>query len=242
MSGLYSSAGLILLGFVPSLVWLSYYLKKDPRPEPRYLVLRTFFLGIVLAPLAIIAQWVFRELAIEINPDFHITTSFYFFLWAAFIEEAVKFLAVKFIILHNPEFDEPVDAMVYMIAAALGFAAIENILVLFQAIPNGFYAAIQIWSLRFAGATLLHAVSSAFVGYFLAVAWFYHRHNGKIILAGLGMATFFHFVFNIILLSTNGQPTGFLYSMIFLIITALVIAALFRKIKKRFANNFVVNN
>lgn len=242
MSSLYSSAGLILLGFIPSLVWLGYYLKKDPRPEPRYLISRVFFLGIVLAPIAIIAQWIFREFVLSVNPDFQVTASVYFFLWAAFVEEAVKFLAVKFIVLHNPNFDEPVDAMIYMIAAALGFAAIENVLVLFNAIPNGAYAAIQIWFLRFVGATLLHAVSSAFIGYFLAVAWFYHRHSGKIIWAGIGMATFFHFVFNIVLLSADGRPIGFLYAMIFLIITAAVIAWLFNKIKKRSALNPVVNN
>lgn len=241
MSSLYSSVGLILLGFVPSLVWLSYYLKKDPRPEPRYLISRVFFLGIVLAPLAILAQWILREFVLNINPNFQITASVYFFLWAAFVEEAVKFLAVKFVVLHNPNFDEPVDAMIYMVAAALGFAAIENVLVLFNAIPNGAYAALQIWFLRFVGATLLHAVSSAFVGYFLAVAWFYHRHSGKIIWAGLGMATFFHFVFNIVLLSTDGRPAGFLYAMIFLIITALVIAWLFRKIKQRGSERIFIN-
>lgn len=232
MGNLYSSATLIVLGFIPSLVWLGYYLKKDPRPEPRYLISRVFFLGIVLAPLAIIAQWIFREFALDINSNFQITASVYFFLWAAFVEEIVKFLAVKFVVLHNPAFDEPVDAMIYMISAALGFAAIENILVLFQAIPNGAYAALQIWFLRFVGATLIHAVSSAFVGYFLAVAWFYHRHSGKLIWAGLGIATFLHFVFNIILLSTDGRPIGFLYTMVFLLITASIIAWLFNKIRK----------
>jgi RsiW-degrading membrane proteinase PrsW (M82 family) len=31
--------------------------------------------------------------------------------------------------LRDPEFDEPIDAMLYMIIVALGFATIENILV-----------------------------------------------------------------------------------------------------------------
>ena len=233
MDSLSTSAILIALGFVPSLVWLGYYLKKDPRPEPRYLISRTFFLGLVLAPLAILAQWIFREAILGLSPDFPINVSVYFFLWAAFVEETVKFLAVKFVVLHNPNFDEPVDAMIYMIAAAMGFAAIENILVLFNAIPNGAYATIQIWFLRFVGATLIHAVSSAFVGYFLAVAWFYHRHSGKIIWAGLGVATLFHLTFNVTLLATDGRPIGFLYAMIFLVITAAIIASLFAKIKKR---------
>jgi RsiW-degrading membrane proteinase PrsW (M82 family) len=233
MNSVYTSLILVVLGFVPSLVWLAYYLGKDPRPEPRYMISRVFFLGIILAPLAVIAQWAFREAALTFNPDFQAPISFSFFLWAAFIEEAVKFLPVKFAVLHNPEFDEPVDAMVYMIAAALGFAAIENILVLFRAIPDGATAALEIWSLRFAGATLLHAVSSAMVGYFLALSWFYNRHSQKLIYAGIAVATIFHFTFNSVLLKGKESPASFLYSTIFLIIMAVIISLLFAKIKGR---------
>ena len=46
-------------------------------------------------------------------------------------EEVAKYLIIKIRILRDPEFDEPIDAMIYMIIAGLGFAALENILVLF---------------------------------------------------------------------------------------------------------------
>ena len=202
---------LVVLGFLPSLIWLGFYIKKDWHPEPKYLISKTFLLGIIMAPLAVIAQWVFRGIALGLKPDFDIQSSIMFFLWAAFIEETVKFLVVKFAVLHNSEFDEPLDAMIYMISAGLGFAAIENVLILFQAIPNGTEAAIQIWLLRFVGATLLHAVSSAVVGYFLALSWFYNRHSSKLIALGLGIATILHLIFNFILLGSNGRPEGFLY-------------------------------
>ncbi len=222
----------MLLGFSPSLIWLAYYLKKDSRPEPKYMISRVFFLGIVLAPLAVIAQWAFRDAVLSFNPGFQSSSSVAFFLWAAFIEEAVKFLPIKFAVLHNPEFDEPVDGMIYMIAAALGFAAIENVLVLFQAIPSGAELALQTWALRFVGATFLHAVSSAMVGYFLGLSWFYHKHSGKLIFAGIAVASVFHFLFNFTLLKGEG-PDGFFYSTILLIIVAIVISFLFNKIKRR---------
>jgi RsiW-degrading membrane proteinase PrsW (M82 family) len=196
------------------------------------MISRVFFLGIVLAPLAVLAQWVFREAALLFNPNFQAPSSIIFFLWAAFIEEAIKFLPVKFAVLHNPEFDEPVDGMIYMIAAALGFAAIENILVLFQAIPSGTDAALETWALRFVGATLLHAVSSAIVGYFLALSWFYNRHSRKLIFGGIAIATVFHFLFNFTLLKSKG-PEGFFNSTILLIIAAIIISFLFAKIKMR---------
>lgn len=196
------------------------------------MISRVFFLGIVLAPLAVIAQWAFREAAPLFHSNFQAPSSIAFFLWAAFIEEAVKFLPVRFAVLHNPEFDEPIDGMIYMIAAALGFAAIENILVLFQAIPGGTEAALQTWALRFVGATLLHAVSSAIVGYFLALSWFYNRHSGKIIFTGIAVASVFHFLFNVTLLKGEGSE-GFFYSTILLIVVAIIVAFLFAKIKRR---------
>lgn len=240
--GVYTSAFLVIMGFVPSLVWLGFYLKKDLHPEPKYLLIRTFLMGIVLAPLAVAAQWWFREAILYFQPDYAIQTSALFFLWAAGIEEIVKFSVVLFLILRNPEFDEPTDAMIYMISAALGFAAIENILVLFQAIPNGTDAAIQIWLLRFVGATLLHAVASATVGYFLALAWFYSHHCKKLIATGIGVATLLHFIFNILISNSNGSPEGFIYSTIFLIFAAAVISALFTKIRSRGWHKTVIIN
>jgi len=240
--GIYTSAMLVGLGLAPSLVWLFYYLKKDPRPEPRYMISRVFLLGITLAPIAVIAQWVFREAVLTFKPEYQILTSVPFFLWAAFIEETVKFLPVKFAVLHNPEFDEPVDAMIYMIAAALGFAAIENILVLFQAIPDGASATLQIWSLRFIGATLLHAVSSALVGYFLALSWFYNRHSQKLVFIGIAIATLFHFAFNYVILKGGERPTSFLYSTVLLIAAAIIISFLFAKIKGRIGGKIKIKD
>lgn len=230
---IFDIALLVILGFAPSLIWLGFYIKKDFHPEPKYLISKTFLMGIIMAPLAVIAQWIFRDIALSVAPSYNIQSSIPFFLWAALIEEVVKFLVVKFVVLHDSEFDEPLDAMIYMVSAGLGFAAVENVLILFQAIPSGTDAAIQIWLLRFIGATLLHAVASATVGYFLALSWFYNRHNGKLIVGGIALATIFHLTFNVILLSSPGKQEGFLFSTVFLIFIAVIISGLFAKLKKR---------
>ena len=52
------------------------------------------------------------------------------FIGGALIEEYVKYFMVKVGGFRNRELDEPCDIMIYMIIAALGFAALENILVL----------------------------------------------------------------------------------------------------------------
>ncbi|MEX1064135.1 MAG: PrsW family intramembrane metalloprotease [Candidatus Paceibacterota bacterium] len=246
MHGISTIILLIILGLIPSFVWLTYYFKKDSRPEPKYLLLKTFFLGIILAPLAVVAQWIFPEIVKVFNPEYFAPASLIWFLWGAFAEEVTKLWAVQFTVLRDPEFDEPVDAMVYMVAAGLGFAAIENILALFQAIPSGISGTLQTWFWRFIGATLLHAVSSAMIGYFLALSWFYNKHSKKLVWTGLGIATLIHFTFNMIILSGADAPAGDIrvlyYSTSFLIVIAGLISFLFNKTKKRWELRKVVDN
>ncbi|MBI2058008.1 MAG: PrsW family intramembrane metalloprotease [Candidatus Yanofskybacteria bacterium] len=226
---------LTALGILPSLVWLSVFIKKDIHPEPRYLVTRTFLMGIIVAPIAVGLQWIFVGLG-ESFPSLSDVFSFqspHFFLWAAFVEEIVKFLAVKFVVLNNPEFDEPIDAMIYMITASLGFAAIENILILFRSVPEGLEGALQLWMLRSVGATLLHALAGALTGYFLAISWFYREHQKKLIAIGIILASIFHFVFNIFLFSYQNDLWGIVLSLLLLVIFAGLIQTLFHKIRNR---------
>ena len=50
---------LLILGFIPSLVWLLYYLRKDVNPEPNRLILKVFIGGMLVAPFAAVAETVF---------------------------------------------------------------------------------------------------------------------------------------------------------------------------------------
>jgi RsiW-degrading membrane proteinase PrsW (M82 family) len=225
---------LIAIGLIPSLIWLAYWLRKDCHPEPKVLITKVLLLGIILSPLAIAAQLLFVQTAADLfglNAD-TFADSAWFFLGAALIEETVKWLAVWFIVLRNPEFDEPVDAMIYMLTAALGFAAMENILVINRVVGDGLGATVGIWGLRFAGATLLHALSSALLGYFIALSWFAYRHRHKLFWTGLGLATVFHWVFNLFI-SQAQRSISLLFSTLLLIAMAFLISALFDKIKER---------
>lgn len=231
---------LLGLGLVPSLVWFSFYLKNDSHPEPKYLLAQTFLMGIIVAPVVLIFQigFVYLFALFTNTPSQVVQVSSYYYIWAAFAEEYLKFVAIWFLVLRNPEFDEPVDAMIYMIAAGLGFAAIENILVLFRTIEIGFTQAISVWALRFVGSTLLHALASAIMGYFLAMSWFFRDHRKKLIVIGLILATMFHFTFNIIISSFAGEPgtsdpRGLIYSTMLLMFMAFLVSILFDKIKER---------
>lgn len=225
---------LILLGTLPSLIWLGYWLRKDAHPEPKVLITKVLLLGIILSPLAIVFQLVFAQLAARLFGIAADTLSDGpgFYLWAAFVEEIVKYLAVYFVVLRSPEFDEPVDAMIYMLTAALGFAAMENILVINRVLGDGISATIGMWSLRFAGATLLHALSSALLGYFIALAWFYFSHRKALFITGLALATVFHWTFNLFI-SQMHQSVSLLFSTVLLMAMAFLVSTLFDKIKER---------
>lgn len=233
-----NSALLVVFGLLPSLIWLSFFLKKDCHPEPKYLISKTFLMGIIISPLAIFLQLILIKAGLN--------TGINFLLWAALIEELLKFYAIKFIVLNNPNFDEPVDAMIYMITAAMGFAAIENILFMFKVVPDAslmplmqidpdqLRSAFGILVLRFAGATILHALSSAIIGYFLAMSWFFQQHKSKLLIIGIIIATIFHFTFNVLLSTFSENPQlGIMFSTALLVIMSFLVYILFDKMRER---------
>ncbi|OGN15545.1 MAG: hypothetical protein A3J47_00255 [Candidatus Yanofskybacteria bacterium RIFCSPHIGHO2_02_FULL_43_22] len=236
MTPVFNSALLVTLGLAPSLVWLSFYLRKDCHPEPKYLLTKAFLMGIIISPLAILLQLGFSELRTLVGLEVFSQGTPAFFLWSSFVEEFLKFFAIYLVIVWSPEFDEPVDGMIYMISAALGFAAIENMLVMFNLMPDGAGTALNTLALRFIGATLLHALASGLMGYFLAMSWFFREHRKKLIIFGLAMATLFHAAFNMLIAfaQESANPViGLVYTTFLLIVLAFLVSVLFDKIKER---------
>lgn len=242
------SAFLVFLGFLPSLIWLNFYYREDCHPEPKNLLARVFLMGIIISPIAILLQLALVKcgeiIAVKacLPSGVLLPNSPEFFLWSAFVEEFIKYYAVRIMILKRREFDEPIDAMIYMMTAALGFAAIENTLIVFQTTPDGVAVTINTLILRFVGATFLHALSSGLLGYFLANSWFFHHHRKKLLIIGITLATLFHFTFNMIIFSFEGQITALLYTTSLLLGMAFLVSILFDKLKDRRAKMpFAIN-
>ena len=166
------------------------------------------------------------------------------FLGVAFVEEFLKFLVIKIKVLNDPEFDEPIDAMIYMIIAALGFAAGENLLILLSvgnqgAVTNIFSSLLHdLWSqifeislLRFLGATFLHALSSAIIGFFIGLSFFKKEKRRKLIIVGLFLATLLHGLYNFSIITMRDS---FKLFVPFLLLTssAIFISFGFKKLKE----------
>lgn len=222
-----TNALLVILGFLPSVVWLLLFLTKDPRPEPKYLIIKVFLFGIIIAPVVVLIEAAISEAA-ELS---FLPRAAIFFTLAAFVEEYMKYWVVKSSVLDKPDFDEPHDSIIYMITAALGFAAMENILIAFKVYPEGFAATLGVISLRFTGATLLHALASGIVGYFLGLAWFFYHFKKQLVFFGLIIASLLHLTFNyLIFLNPAAALPGNTVLLLGMLVSLLI---LFDKLKER---------
>ncbi len=155
----------------------------------------------------------------------------YWFLGVAFVEEIFKYLVIKGKVIMNSEFDEPSDVMLYMIIVALGFAALENILVLFPwSSPFLFLETSLLCASRFIGATFLHALCSGALGYFLALSFFETKKRIRLTMIGLGIAVFLHGLYDFSIMRVEGG-LKFAIPIIILISLALFVSYGFKNLK-----------
>jgi RsiW-degrading membrane proteinase PrsW (M82 family) len=216
-----SYSGYLVLSLLPPLLWLAFYLQEDRHPEPKRLVLLAFIGGMIAAIAAVVIEVllfarepVFPGLLGALFPAL-VGASLPLLIGVSLVEEYLKYFAVRFTVLSHPDFNEPVDAMIYMVTAALGFAALENVMFLVPVFEMSLSDGVGLTATRFFGANLLHALSSAIVGYFLA------RHHWSpwrkhAIALGIFLAVVLHTLFNYFIIIREAVP-GALVLLIFLL-------------------------
>ena len=213
----------ILSGLLPSFIWLWFWLREDRlHPEPRSLIIACFLGGIV----AVIGAVFVEKYIAGIYSD----STIRYTLWAA-TEEILKFIAVAIIAFRSKANDEPIDAMIYCIVVALGFSALENALFIMGPLSGGEIAkSIVTGNMRFMGATLLHIVSTATIGFAVGY-FFYHGKIAKTIAAivGLGAAIVIHTAFNLSIIEASPTETLKTFSWIWGAVIIMII--LFEEIK-----------
>lgn len=217
-------------GILPAAFWLWFWLKEDSdRPEPKGVILRAFVLG----GLAVLPAYLLERLVV--GEQFNLSGQLVSVVitWSL-IEEGVKFGAAYLGALRSSWFDEPVDAMVYLITAALGFAAVENILFMWNAVVaegGDSLEFILTGNFRFIGATVIHIVASAVLGAAIGLA-FYARPWRRLAawLLGLAGAVALHALFNYSII-TQGEGQ-IMTTFVILWFLALLVILLFEKVKE----------
>jgi RsiW-degrading membrane proteinase PrsW (M82 family) len=218
-----------LAGLIPALFWLWFWLREDVRkPEPYFLIAITFIAGMAVVPLALPLQ----KFALDLYAGMNITLgeNGLMLVWVV-IEELLKYAVALIVIFWNREVDEPIDMVIYMIVIALGFAALENALFIFNPLVAGDYLNSALTgSFRFLGATLLHVLASGTIGVVLALAYYKSRLVQLVAgTLGLFIAIVLHALFNFFIMGASEETI--LGVFLFVWMGIIILFLLFEKIK-----------
>ncbi len=205
----------LLGGVVPTLIWLLFWLKEDEcfempdennnltyicESKPRSLLFVTFLCGGMAVIIALFLQ--------KLTQPFFSGTDL-IIVWAA-IEEILKYAVFWIIDAHSKDMQGPADPLVFLSVTALGFSAVENSLFLYQALTQGDATSAFIGqNYRFLGASVLHVLSSGFIGICLGYTYFGGYISKRIAAVfGITVAIALHSLFNYLIIMDTGGGLG----------------------------------
>ena len=156
---------LITAALVPAIVLMCYVYNKDKiEKEPFGLILRLFLFGALSTVAAMAGEYALTWLLDQFLPASSLLyVAIDNFLVVALTEEFCKRFVAKSCTWRNPAFNFRFDAVVYAVSAALGFAALENVL---YVLSYGFGTALT----RAVLSVPLHGFCGVFTGLFLGQA------------------------------------------------------------------------
>ena len=162
---------LLAAALLPAIGLMQYVYSKDKvEQEPVNLVIRVFLFGALSGLVAgFLEVFIFAGFEMVV-PEGALLLVLDNFICVAAVEEACKYFCLN-TVKKNPEFNYVFDAVVYSVAAALGFAAFENVLYVFS---GGLVTAAVRAVLSVPG----HMADGVVMGVFYGLAR-YHELSGK---------------------------------------------------------------
>ncbi len=167
---------LLAAALIPPLALVFYTYKLDKiEKEPTNLLVKLFLLGaLTCIPAGLIEAFLLRIVGQGLAPEsvgYQLITNFF---CIALVEEGWKYLVLKKCTWNHPAFDYQFDAIVYAVTTSLGFAALENILYVFQGGVSG----LEVAGLRALTAIPGHCIFAIFMGSYYGLMK-YHDINGN---------------------------------------------------------------
>jgi len=159
----------VLLSLAPAALWLVFFYRQDlHEPEPKVMVARVFLLGALLAAALdrpLISGLFQTQDWLRSDALTHILGSI---LVVGFIQEFLKYAAVRYSVYDSVEYDERTDGVIYATAAGLGYATVLNVAFVIE----GGGVALGAGVIRIVVTALAHASFAGVSGYFLGRAKF----------------------------------------------------------------------
>jgi RsiW-degrading membrane proteinase PrsW (M82 family) len=206
--------------FLVAIFWLGRFRKMDKyEREPERLIFLSFLAGMVATvPSVLLESPLHSSLRSGVSS---VSGLFLSFLWVGMVEEFFKYLAVRLTVYRSKEFNEVMDGPIYMISAALGFAATENVgYMLGFGLYVGFIRAIFSY--------LGHVSFSAILGYYMGRARIEGRRDHLYI--GFILAVSFHtFYDGFFVLGTARDSGHFIFLGLAVWASALALALILMK-------------
>jgi len=191
---------LILPVILPVLFWAWYHYHKDRHlPEPPSHLAAAFLLGGVAFGLGKLMYIGLGYLGLRFDAYLLADTNqLGLFLYALLaigpIEELVKLIPFLLVIRHFPEFDEPIDGIIYASFIALGFATLENIQYL-EFVTSG-----EALARGFAG-PVIHMAFASIWGYYIGRACLRRERLMATILLALGATAILHGIYDYLVIA-----------------------------------------
>ncbi len=176
MPQIFTWTAAVFYAILPAIFWLIIWYKKDSlQPEPKTMILRAFFLGMLGVLPFFGIQFMLQDSSHLISlweilqTKYFLLSTFFFVLVLAGLEEFFKHFSVVCMGRKlDIYFDQIVDGIVYSVSAALGFAFMENVVYFANALMlDGISPSfLRIFIFRSFGTMLGHTIFSGIFGYF----------------------------------------------------------------------------
>lgn len=221
-------------GLIPALFWLWFWMHEEHKHnEPKRTLVTTFVLGMIAVFVSYFLQkGLVQYFHIQLGADagFNLEGSIQnhpiVTLLFVIIEELAKFFAAYVVVFRLKWFREPIDAFIYLMTAALGFAAMENTLYLLQPLLSGeTMETIITGHTRFIGSSVLHVASSGLLSVFIGLSFCKSPLVRELrIWFGMLVAIGIHWLFNILLIISDNSYSFLIFSAVWIVTIALIIA------------------
>lgn len=157
------------------------------------------------------------------------------FIRAAFLEEISKMVVIVFFCTRKDEFDEPMDGLVYGVAASLGFAAYENIEYVLYALKEPSF---EIATVRAYTAVPLHALCGIMMGFLITQSIFEKTNNYLNLVLALFIPVGIHGLYNY---SLSSSVISSYFAYIILIVFIIRSYILFKTLRRKQSKSIIFN-
>lgn len=237
------SALVIALGILPPILWLLFWLREDHHPEPKREIVFVFFAGMISVATALLLENMFLGANSIFKKTFMygpVIFQMLNLLGFALIEELSKTGAAFFTAIKSKYFDEPEDGIIYLVTAALGFAAMENVLFIAGSLKVGIGQSLVVSAFRFINAVLLHVSSAAIIGAGFAFSFYHKTHRNKDVVFAITLATLLHALYNYLIIKNIESVVGQFSATLLVVMGAIIALLLFEKARRLHKQNLMV--